>query len=93
LELALSNPTDNSDLAVRAKLSEQRRARADRLKADRKAAIRTGEAIYVTPREAAVLTGLTLETIYRRVANGTLKAKKLGKGQRGGRLLIGRSQL
>jgi excisionase family DNA binding protein len=88
--------TDNSDIDTRVKLARQRqlaRDRADRLKADRKAAIRTGEALYVTVREAAVLTGLTTETIYRRVANGTLKAKKIGKGRRGGRLLIGRSQL
>jgi excisionase family DNA binding protein len=90
-------PTDNSDVSVRAqRLARQRkqaRVRAERLKQDRKAAIKTGAAIYITPRETAVLTGLTLETIYRRVAAGALRAKKLGRGKRGGRLLIQRDQL
>jgi excisionase family DNA binding protein len=45
-------------------------------------------AIYITPREAAVMTGLTLESIYRKISDGTLKAKKGG-----GRLPIERGQL
>jgi excisionase family DNA binding protein len=64
-----------------------RQRRESRL-ARRAAAVETGKALYVSVSEAAVLTGLSVATIYRRVADGTFTHKKIT-----GRVLIERSQL
>jgi excisionase family DNA binding protein len=69
------------------------RVRDRKLKADRAEAVQTGKAVFISPREAAVLTGMSLDTIYRMIADKRLTARKLGKGKRGGRLLIVRADL
>jgi hypothetical protein len=70
------------------------RARVARRQERRKAAVKTGEALFVSVSEFAVLTGMSPATIYRRLADGTIKAKKvIGKRHKKGRTLINRAQL
>jgi hypothetical protein len=71
-----------------ARQRKQSRARTVKRRVDRETAILTGKALALTPDEYATLHGISVWTAYRRVADGTLKAKKLGKGKRGGRVLI-----
>jgi hypothetical protein len=90
-------PTDISDTDTRtAALARQpklRRAREARLRQDRQIAVDSDRVLYVSPREAAILVGVSLETVYRRCSDGTYRVKKVGKGARGGRLQIERRQL
>jgi hypothetical protein len=89
----VSNPHQEPDRerAIRAMRAKRHtRIRADR----RKAAVQSGEALFVSVAEFAVLTGISPATIYRRLADGTLKSKKLvGRGNHKGRTLVDRSQL
>jgi hypothetical protein len=64
------------------------RARLEKTRARRLAAIRSGDAVTVTPREYAELSGLSLYTIYRRVWTEKLRFKRDGS-----RILIFRDQL
>jgi hypothetical protein len=70
------------------------RVRTTRRKERRQAAIKSGEAFYVSVAEFAALSGLHPATIWRRIKDGTIEAKKLvGKGNKHGRVLIRRDQL
>jgi hypothetical protein len=85
-----------SDAARAQMLARQRRqarVRAEKMRTDRKLAVATGTAAFVSPREYAVSAGVNVMTVYRLVADGKVKAKKLGKGRRGGRLLIFADQI
>jgi hypothetical protein len=78
--------------ALRAK--KQARARRDRAKGRREAAIQSERALFVSVNEFAELSGLHPATIWRRIKDGTLKAKKLvGQGKAHGRVLVRRDQL
>ncbi len=37
------------------------------------------EAEYLSPKEAAVVAGVSVQTIRRRIADGTLRARKFGQ--------------
>jgi hypothetical protein len=70
------------------------RARVLRRKERREAAIKSERALYVSVNEFAELSGLHPATIWRRIKDGTLKAKKLvGEGAKHGRVLVYRDQL
>ena len=78
-----------SDAARAQMLARQRRqarVRAEKMRTDRKLAVATGVAAFVSPREYAVSAGVHVMTVYRLVGDGRLRAKKIGKGKRGGRL-------
>jgi hypothetical protein len=64
------------------------RARAERRRERRRAAIRSGDAVTVTAREYAELSGLSIYTVYRRIWDEKLRIKRDGK-----RILIFRDQL
>jgi hypothetical protein len=86
------------DPRVRAiRLARERKlatARREKSKASRQALIKRGDAPTVSPREFSELSGLSIATVYRRVADGTFKHKPLvGKGKKHGRVLIYRDQL
>jgi hypothetical protein len=94
----LSVSEHHEDQRVRAiRLQRERklaRARRDKSKARREAAIKSGDAPTVSPREFSELSGLSIATVYRRVYDGTFKHKKLGpSGRKNGRVLIYRDQL
>jgi hypothetical protein len=70
------------------------RARREKAKASRAVKLKSGEALFVSPREFSELSGLSIATVYRHVYNGTLKYKKhIAKGGKNGRVLIHRDQL
>jgi hypothetical protein len=71
-----------------ARQRRQSRVRTQKRRADRETAILTGKALALTPLEFATLHGISVWTVYRRCDDGTLKHRKLGKGRRGGRILI-----
>ena len=76
-------------------LARQRRLARERTqerRAAREVAVLTGKATALTPDEYATLHGLSVWTIYRRCNDGSLKHRKLGKGRRGGRILIDADQ-
>ncbi len=74
--------------------SSASRASAKRGKADRKAAIDSGRATFVSVAEFSERSGVHLATVYRRVADGTLRHKKLiGKGLKRGRVMIYADQI
>jgi excisionase family DNA binding protein len=77
--VSISHIEDERSRAVRlARQRKQRRARLERRQARREAAIRSGGAPTVSPREFSELSGVSLATVYRFVYNGKLKFKKLG---------------
>jgi hypothetical protein len=66
---------------------KQARLRKDRAKARREAAVQSEKALFISVAEFAELSGLHPATIWRRIKDGTLKAKKLvGKGNKHGRV-------
>jgi excisionase family DNA binding protein len=65
-----------------------RRARFERSRAKRQAAIKSGDAPTISPREYSELSGLSLPTVYRRIDTGKLRFKEDGR-----RKLIYRDQL
>jgi hypothetical protein len=70
----------NDDRARRLARERQRaRRRAAQRKDERALAIASGEADGLSPREYAVRNGLHILTVYKRVADGTLHHKRLGK--------------
>jgi hypothetical protein len=94
----LSTPTEVDSERARKirnlRARQQARLRKERAKARRKAAVHSGEARTVSVAKYAELSGLHPATIRRRIADGTLKAKKLvGKGKKWGPVLIYVDQL
>jgi hypothetical protein len=93
----VSPAESESDRALAIKRMRDRksaRARSLRRKASREAAIQTEKALYVSVNEFAELSGLHPATIWRRIKDGTLKARKIvGKSAKHGRVLIRRDQL
>jgi hypothetical protein len=94
----LSVSENHEDPRVRAiRLARERklaRARREKSKASRQAAIKSGDAATISPREFSELFGLSIATTYRRVKDGTLRSRTLvAKGRTSGRVLIYRDQL
>jgi hypothetical protein len=83
---------DSDELRARVKrLARQRKANrafAKKRRLARAAAVENGKAVFISPIEYCIATGLHPATVYRRVASGEIRAKKIGKGKRGGRILI-----
>jgi hypothetical protein len=70
------------------------RTRTLRRKERRAEAIQSERALYVSVAEYSELVGVHPATVRRRIADGTLKHKKLvGKNNQHGRILILRDQL
>jgi hypothetical protein len=90
------NHPDTSDDSRARRLATQRRLareRAEKMRVRRKLAVATGAAAFLSPTEFALSAGLHVMIVYRMVAAEKIKAKKLGDGKRGGRLLIYADQL
>jgi excisionase family DNA binding protein len=85
-------PSDSEDPRIRViRLQRERklrRARFERSRAKRRAALNNGDAPFLSPREYSELTGLSIATVYRRLYDGKLKHRKDGR-----RTLIYRDQL
>ena len=84
--------------ALRAKRNKkakmQARLRKERARVQRAAAVQSGEAHTVSVAKAAELLGVSPDTIRRRIADGTIKAKKLvGEGRKWGPVLVYLDQL
>jgi hypothetical protein len=94
----MSTPTTDSedDRVKRAAAErERRRAAAERRKSRRTEAIESGRAKTVTPEEYSAITGVSIATVYRRVADGALRHKRLASkdGAKKGPILIFADQL
>jgi hypothetical protein len=76
-----------------ARQRKQSRVRTQKRRANRETAMVSGKALTYTPDEFATLHGISVWTVYRRIADGSLKARKLSKGRRGGRILVFANQL
>jgi hypothetical protein len=86
--------TDRELAIKRLRLRKNAQARVQRRKERRAAAIQTEKALFVSVNEFAELVGVHPATVWRRIKDGTLKAKKLvGKNAKHGRVLIPRDQL
>jgi hypothetical protein len=74
---------------------DRRRAQAERRTTRRALALKTGRAATMTPAEFSEITGVSLATVYRRIADNTLKHKKLVAkgGKKRGVILIYAAQL
>jgi hypothetical protein len=83
---------ESEDLRAKARrLARQRKANrafADKRRLARAQAVEAGKVLFISPTEYSIITGVHIATIYRMVGDGRLKAKKLGEGRRGGRVLI-----
>jgi hypothetical protein len=83
---------ETEDLRAKARrLARQRKANrafAEKRRLARAAAVESGKAVFLSPTEYCIATGLHPATVYRRVASGEIRAKKISKGRRGGRILI-----
>jgi excisionase family DNA binding protein len=90
-----SQDQSERELAIkRMRIKRNAHARVLRRKERRAEAVRSERALYVSVAEFAELTGVHPATVRRRIADGTLKAKKLvGKDNAFGRILILRDQL
>jgi hypothetical protein len=89
--VSTSEPEPESERALAIKKLRSKRnarARVQRSKERRQAAIQSGEAKFVSPREYSELTGLHIATVHRR-----LKAEKLRFKKDGARVLIFADQL